>query len=314
MKRTLAICLLLLFALTGSAFGLTLQLREQATVQGDTVTLGQVVVPTAAMLELADLPLFQAPEAGRERLASAGEIQRAILLQRPELADNLSLQGPMTVRVLGGGQLLTAADLEGMLGSYLESQRGRLPRAQIRFRDLRLPAEIIVPKGRLSHQVIPSNPDILSSSRFSLILRVDGTVVKNLTLSGRLEALAPVAVTLGDLRRGATLGPQDLNMVVTDIVSLREPCFDLNELVGKRLKRSVRAGVPLDRSTVDFPPMVARGQVVTISVQTASLTLTARGEAQQAGQRGDTIRVRNLTSNRDVRGRIVGPGQVLVEM
>lgn len=102
-------------------------------------------------------------------------------------------------------------------------------------------------------------------------------------------------------------------MVELDIVGLRNPCFNMDELVGKKLKRSLRQGVPLDRNSVEFPPMVARGEMVTIILKHGSLELTARGEARQDGQEGETIRVRNTNSQRDILGRVTAPGMIEVE-
>ena len=87
----------------------------------------------------------------------------------------------------------------------------------------------------------------------------------------------------------------------------------MDELVGKKLKRSLRQGTPVDRGTVDFPPMVARGELVTIILRHGSMELSARGEARQDGQAGETIRVRNIGSERDILGRVVAPGVIEVE-
>lgn len=213
-----------------------------------------------------------------------------------------------------GEQRLTAADLEAILNDYLRSQQPRLPQAQYRLRNLRLPAVTLLPAGTLHTQVVPANPQILGSRRFNLVFLVDGRAVTNLTVNAEVEALAPVVTAASELRRGAVIGEQDLLLTVVDISELRDPCLQPEALVGKRLKQNLRAGQALERTVVEFPPLVRRGETVTISVRRDGIALSARGEARQNGQQGEAIRVRNLGTGREIMCRVTAPGQVEVEM
>jgi flagella basal body P-ring formation protein FlgA len=145
-------------------------------------------------------------------------------------------------------------------------------------------------------------------------LRSDGKVVKNMTLSVDLEALAPVAIAADDLPRGTILNPEDLRMVTMDLATLRNPCLDAQELVGKKLRRLVRMGAPFIRSGLETPPMVKRGEMVTITASKGTLTVTARGLAQENGGEDDTIRVKNINSQKEIFCRVTAPSSVEVEL
>jgi flagella basal body P-ring formation protein FlgA len=212
-----------------------------------------------------------------------------------------------------GEILVKPAQLRQFLQNYLEQHRSQLPPARIRFKELRLPDPFAVPAGKLTCEITPADPLILPSRRFNLILRVDGRVVENLAVGATLEALAEVAVATGDLRRGAVIDERDIRIAELDLNQLRSPCFDVDELVGKRLKRSLRAGDAFERASVDFPPLIKRGEMVTITARKGGLTVTAKGLAQQHGQEGDLIRVRNTSSNKDILCKITGPESVVVE-
>jgi len=200
------------------------------------------------------------------------------------------------------------------LEDYLDLQQSRMPQTKLRFRHLRLPKAFAVPPGRLTCEITPSDPRVLSSRRFSLIFRVDEKAVKNITVSTTLEALAEVAITTGDLRRGVILSESHIELAERDLNRLRAPCFDSNELLGKRLKRSLRKGEVFERSAVAFPPMIKRGELVTITAQKGALTVTAKGLAQQNGNAGDMIRVRNISSKKDLICKVAGPVAVTVEL
>jgi flagella basal body P-ring formation protein FlgA len=204
--------------------------------------------------------------------------------------------------------------VEKYLEDYLDQQRRKMPQVKLRFRHLRLPKAFSVPAGRLTCEITPSNPRVLSSSRFSLIFRVDGRAVKNIAVSATLEALSEVAITTGDLRRGTMITEEHIELAERDLNRLRAPCFDSTELLGKRLKRSLRKGDVFERSAVAFPPMIKRGEIVTITAQKGALTVTAKGLAQQNGDAGDMIRVRNISSQKDLICKVSGPVAVTVEL
>lgn len=211
------------------------------------------------------------------------------------------------------GLVIDPPAIEKLIADYLEAKRGFLPQAKVSFKVQRFPAPFTLPRGTLTTEIIPSDPQILASRRLSILFRIDGATVENLSIGGKMEAIAPVIVAATDLERGSLLTSQDLNRVEMDIVALRNPCFEVDELVGKKLKRSLRQGTPLDRNSVEFPPMVARGEMVNILLRHGAMELTARGEARQDGQEGETIRVRNTNSQRDILGRVIAPGTIEVE-
>ncbi len=309
--RPIAFALFFLI-IAASCFGFEFRLREQVLVKGAMVTLGDVADLDASASHLADLRLLSSPDPGQEQVVSADIIKKNVLQRAPELGE-VRWSGAASVKIRRDGMVVDQPVIEEILADYLQANRGFLPQARISFKALRFPPTIILPRGQLTTEVLPSDPQILDSRRFSIVFRVDGEAVENLSIRGELEAMALVVVAATDLSRGSVLSSQDLNLVEMDIVGMRNPCFDINELTGKKLKRALRLGSPIDRTTVEFPPMVARGEVVTIILRHGSMELTARGEARQDGQSGETIRVRNSASQRDILGRVVAPGVIEVE-
>ena len=203
--------------------------------------------------------------------------------------------------------------IRALLEDYLEEKRGLLPQGEIRIRTLDVNNSFTLPPGRVSHEIIPSDPQILTSRRFTFIFQVDGRTQHNQSYRVVLEALAPVAVAALDLSRGLTLTERDINFVEMDLARVRNPAFSAEELVGKVLRRTVRLGDVLDRSFVEEPSLVRRGEVVTIIAKRGALQLNATGVARDEGKLGDTIRIRNSASQREILCEVVAPGTVTVE-
>jgi flagella basal body P-ring formation protein FlgA len=226
----------------------------------------------------------------------------------------VSLLFVMPAGAADSGTVIGPDDIRGYLDAFVRDQRDFLPQAKIRCRADGLPEPFTLPPGRLDVEVIPASPRLLQSHRFTLIFRVDGEAVKNLAVRADIEALARVAVTTGDLRRGTVLTERDINLAEMDLSELRDPCFDLAELIGKELRRSLRRGQPLNQVDVVSPPVVKRGEMVTITAHKGALLITARGEARENGAEGDFIKVRNISSQKDLLCRVAASGQVEMEL
>jgi len=211
-------------------------------------------------------------------------------------------------------QVVDSAEIHDMLEDYLAENAGLLPQAEIRIRSLDVYRPLELPSGRLSYEIIPSDPSILNSRRFTFIFRVDDRVVENHSFRAEIEALAPVAVAAGDLRRGVTLGEHDINMVEMDLGQMRNPCLDPQELIGKQLKRSLRLGDAFDRRWIEEPALVHRGDRVSIVVRSGAMELTATGVAREDGAKNDVITIRNASSQKDILCRVAAPGIVQVEL
>ncbi len=204
--------------------------------------------------------------------------------------------------------------VKGLLEAYLEARAEILPAARVGFKSIEQIKPFVLPAGVATCEIVPADPAIIGSRRFSLIFRVDGRVQANLALRTELEALAPVAVAAGDLPRGAVLTLKDVRLLEKDISTLREPYLEVDTLVGKGLRRAVKAGEVLQKGVLATLPVVRRGELVLMTVRSGALVLTASGAALDNGGLGETIRVRNSSSQKEVVGRIVGPGKVELEM
>ena len=87
----------------------------------------------------------------------------------------------------------------------------------------------------------------------------------------------------------------------------------LDEIVGQRAKARIRRGSVLRREMFEPVPVVHRGDIVTIFVETESFRITAPGEVLEEGGEGDVVRVCNLTSKNKVYGFVRDSKQVEVK-
>ena len=312
MMRILLLILTLLT--TAPAYGLVVEFKADAEVADTSVTLGDIAdfdEDSDLSRALASQTVTQAPSPGQQIQVNAQPII-TYFSKNNTINGSVEWRGAETIRVTRSAHQVSSAEILKIITSYLEQKKSVLPAAEIRFIPTAQPLPFAIPTGELSWQVIPSDPDILGSSRFSIIFSVDGRVRKNMSIRGRLEAMAPVVVAAGNLRKGTILTPGNLAMSSQDISSLQAPCLNPREIIGKKLTVSAKSGSVISKHHVAFPPLVKKGELVRIILKRGSLLLTASGIARSDGLQDQTIRVQNTGSQKIVYCRVAAPGIVEV--
>ncbi len=296
------------------ALAVDLPLQSSAQVSDDQVYLRDLFSATDAerLDRLAgSIRLFRAPQPGKTRKVSRETLAR--LLGRQVQPEQLRLSGAGSVTITRKGVWIEPEEVETVLGDYLSAAASELPGVTLNFEKLHLPARFMVVAGKIEHQVMPSTPKVIGSHRMTLITRVNGKVVANQSIRVELKARARIVLTSADLKRGAVLSAADLVLQESDISGLEEPFYSFEPLLGKRMKQRVRLGRPLERRQVEFPPLIRRGERVTIQARNPGFLLNALGEARQDGELGETIRVRNNNSQREILCQVQAAGLVSVE-
>lgn len=299
-----------------TAYGLEISISPSAEVSEKVVRLGDVATfseDSSMATALASQRLCNAPAIGSSLTIDAEIIQKKIQ-RSAELKKEITWIGSPATVVTRKSIQISSDDMRESIGEYLFQQKGILPPAEYSFIPRQLPIPFEIPTGELDIKIIPSNPKIIGSKRFSLIYKVNGTIVKNLSIRGKLKAMAPVAVMTQSVRKGSILHPQMVSMEMKDLSSLRTPCTNLRMVLGKRLTKRLRLGTVLDLSFIEFPPVIHKGQLVKMVVNHRGVQLVATGIASMNGKQDQIIRVRNTRSNKNVFCKVSSPGIVEVQI
>jgi flagellar basal body P-ring formation protein FlgA len=131
-------------------------------------------------------------------------------------------------------------------------------------------------------------------------------------ISVRVEISYPVVVADNVLSPGALLTRDSLNIAFVDQYSLRGQFFtEVEQIIGSRVKRRVTKDAPILSGNLCF---VCKGDPVSIFARTENIVIKTSGEALNDGNEGDTIRVKNSISNRELDAQVTGIGEVEVKM
>lgn len=298
----------------GIGNALEITFKQRCSVDGEIVKLQDVALldeQGGLAQALGSQPVAKAPAPG-EKVYLRSITMKQYLVRSQTLPSDITWSGSPTVEVTRNGIYIGPGKIEELISEYLDEHKNSLPEAEIRFVPGSLPIPFILPKGDLTYEVIPSKPSIMGSSRFSLIFRIDNRVVKNMSVRGRLEAIGNVVVTTKPVKKGRVLSRDHLKVARMDINNLSETSSEVEDFLGMKLKRSLRAGSPVTASMVETLPVVHRGERVKIVIHSGSMLLTATGLAHSDGRMNQIIKVQNINSSKVVFCRVTAPGLVEV--
>jgi flagella basal body P-ring formation protein FlgA len=114
-----------------------------------------------------------------------------------------------------------------------------------------------------------------------------------------------VYVAGSTLRRGQLVRDADIARERRDLLTTREvlTAVDLDN-PSLEIGENVPAGLPLTSRSLRLRPIIHRGKVAEAIVSDGGMTLSVKVEVLEDGLLGQTIRVRNVKSKREFRGKV----------
>jgi flagella basal body P-ring formation protein FlgA len=182
-------------------------------------------------------------------------------------------------------------------------------------------SEIEISTRALDERVqIPACPVDLEASSSAQSLRQSNITVKVSCpsngwfhyLNVKLTELQEVVVVDDTLSPGTILTKNNTKVIKMDRKRLRGGTFADKELiVGARLKRRTRDGMPVTSRMLCF---VCKGDAILITAKLSGLEIKTSGVAQQDGNIGDTISVKNKRSKKVIEAKVANVNEVTVQI
>jgi flagella basal body P-ring formation protein FlgA len=172
------------------------------------------------------------------------------------------------------------------------------------------PRELVLPAGEVSTTM---SLQAGSPAAGHLIVLVEAAVApsrgarveRSATVTFRVNAPRPVVVAVRELARGTVIHPRDLRIEQRPAERVpRGALAEMDLVAGKEVVRPLAPGEVVTSSVVATVRAVRRGAVVALILEGPGFRIVARGVAAEDGAVGETIRVVNQSSRREVSGRI----------
>lgn len=134
------------------------------------------------------------------------------------------------------------------------------------------------------------------SGRFVIRMSQGGAI------TGSVARMKRYAVITRDIERGEMIGDGDIALLDAPAISARGLVTDEDGLVGKMARRAIAANKPIRTTDLETPTLVKKGAIVTLTYQVAGIRMTHQGVAMHNGGAGDVVSVKNIKSERTLKG------------
>ncbi len=154
-----------------------------------------------------------------------------------------------------------------------------------------------------------------SAGRFAAMLSITGAGMEpiHLRLFGKVDDTIDLPVASARLPAGAVLQADDVHMARVRVSLVHgEVVRRLSDAIGMQLKHQLAPGLPLVRGELSRPVLVQKGARVLMQLDSPGISLSAQGQALEAGAIGERVRVLNPVSHAVVEGTVIGPDRVRV--
>ncbi len=158
------------------------------------------------------------------------------------------------------------------------------------------------------------NAPWLGQQQFVLQLK-DGEQIVNVAVPAQVTLPPMVVVAKRPLRREEILTAEILDyapMSKRDGEDQGQYYTDIDELIGKQLKRSVSTALPISREYVGSPIVIQRNEMIEVESASGAIIVRTMARSLASGAVGDLIDVELIPSKHRMLAAVVGPLKVRV--
>lgn len=268
------------------------------------------------LMELAGLEILDVPKPGETTYIYPRRIE-AMLRHTGLAGKEFEITGPERIQIEVPSQTIPIERIQEVIETAFQArnhQDGKEHEVEVTV--MRQPQPIPLPVGEL--EIAAQDLDRPGSGIRTVILGylVDGKQVHTQAVSVRVHETA-WAVTAGqDLETGQIIKSQDLvkdQVKILDSSDMPDLVLDPETIIGARLRKAIKSGIPIRQSDLEWIPLRKRGESVTLVKQVGNVRLSIHATLQEDLLRvGQEVKVKMKKSKKEAVGRLLEDGTVLL--
>ncbi|MFO7816657.1 MAG: flagellar basal body P-ring formation chaperone FlgA [Thermodesulfobacteriota bacterium] len=295
--------------------GNNFMIKKNACASGDFVRFGDIADPAsqagkAVWAEVKNRKLWKTPENKRRIAFNRGQLQRIMAEKAPDLADHCLY--PRELLLQQGNKVLGPDDLQSMVVKFLTpyiKDRGE----EIEFREFRLPEAVFMPNDA-DEVVLEKGSSEIEPGRNSFRIKVRdgyGDVRNSYTGSVFIDVWKTVPCSARPINRREPITMDAVRFERKNLAYIRGGIWDGK--TGKWMaSRSMGVGQCLTKKYLDPLPVLKRGEKVDLVYEGDFVRLMVPVEVLADAGSGDTVKVLNLRSDKEITARVRDSGTVVV--
>jgi len=287
-------------------------LATEAKVDSRGVFLRNVVAQTYTQ-PLAEVRIADAPAFGRIAVYTRAQLNDLLAKAAPEVVPVWS--GPERVRVVRRSRMLDETEMRQMLTTALQNDHVR-ERGELELRFVRPWAPVTVPDEALALRVLDL-PSTGISGNFIVRceLKAGEEIVGTFQINVNAKIWREVWVARTALMRNQPLQNADIGQERRDLLTFKEGLTTLpSDINSYDVAENLTGGSILTGRSIKQRPVIKRGKTLDALVQDGPLQILVKVEALEDGLPGQFVRVRNIKSRREFRGKVQNEETVAVNL
>lgn len=289
-------------------------IKSPVEIGKQVISLGDIAtftgMPEDMVESLSGMEVGKAPPPGQTRTLSLA-IVRVRLRQAGHDPDSVKISGPVTIMVSTRSAVVTGDEVTRAVEDYVKANMPWNP-GEAKISVSQGQDRILVPDGDIEIQVEPlSTTKFLGTTSVRVKLFTDGEMCRTFHVRVRLDVAKEVVVAKRTIQRHETISREDLALEICDLSNVpSDVAFDPLLVVGMMAKHTIPAIRPITFGSIQCPPVIQRGDLVTLEAVSGGVIVVIPGEALESGALDDLIRVRNASSGTVVRARVIDSQRV----
>ena len=288
---------------SATADQIEIRVRPNNYVTGTRMTLKDIADITAGSFlkqAIEGIDMGSSPDPNQIRVMEKHKI--AYLLKGERfLPEDAVLICPDTVYVKRLGQTVDKTQIEAFVSDRIKNI---FPKDLFVLEQLRVRGLESYPKGDLSYSTDESKL-VGKNGRIAgyVSVMVDDVPVDRVNISGKVAVFKRVVFAARTLPKGQVLERNDFHMKKVNIFDFNTTLVNrLDDVQGKILQSGLKKDDYLKASNLSQPPMIKKGDLITLVASHRSLKIVTTGISVEDGFKNDLIKVENIHSGKLVRG------------
>ncbi|MBF0449184.1 MAG: flagellar basal body P-ring formation protein FlgA [Candidatus Magnetomorum sp.] len=315
--RSILVESVIICCLAFSAFAqqsITITIPPKTWVNDQRVYLKDVATinaPAHLSEKIANIYLTYAPKPGKSKTVKGSWIEARI--KAINFFEEISLSIPENVEMFRSSQVVTQDDYFNYFNDFVSKNIGSDVRFEIsRFQ---VKGDEPLPVGHLTIDVQrQTSVDLRGFVSLTASILINDVFVQRVGLSGWIDRFEDIVCVAQPLDRNHSIEQRDIVLRSRNVSKVKDSYYTrLEDVVGKRIKRKAGNGEIIFSSMIEVPPMIYKGNTVTIIAESNALIIKTTGIAQSNGYPGEQIRVKNTMSNKIVQAIVVDQSTVKVQ-
>lgn len=305
---------LLVSGVRAEQIGIVLRGRESVWMSKRDITLADIMeiqvdseTDSEAVIALGKIKIMESPKPG-----ASIEIEGAHVLELLR-SSGVNLERvryviPRVIKVNRNSQSLEESEISKMIEKYLLQHE---PDSVLQR--VVMPTINEVYTGKVKY--ILRTPEDKGAGRLRFPVEIesqDGEKIRT-TVDGYVSRFKEIPVARHAVQRGDVLNENDIVRARINLTQVPDDLvLEQSDLNGMELGRSVSEGQFFQKRFLKIAPIIQTGATVSIQYTKGLLQATATGTALDDGAQGAVVRVRNDSSRKILKGRVISEGVVEV--